>query len=178
MIGRRIRIGDAEIEMTRPARRCAATTVDLDTAATDVNVPVILRKLTGHLYCGIYGRVVKSGAIACSDQIADLGAWEGNPNEDLPVRTPEPAEWPRYLRLQRRADDTIELGNMSENWPLVDGNAGDQVRIHPASGALGKYVTLKLVEDCTGAELVCETSERLGDMAEGAWLLVSGPYPG
>ncbi|NNE25111.1 MAG: MOSC domain-containing protein, partial [Rhizobiales bacterium] len=176
MIGRRYRIGEAEIEMTRPARRCAATTVDPATADTDLNVPVILRKLTGHLYCGIYARVTKTGRIDVNDKLEDLGPWDGDPNQNLPERTPEPGEWPRFVRVAVSDNGKTVLQNLSENWPLVPGSAGDEVRLHPITGRPAKMARLKLAEDADAQALVLDADKSVAELSEGAWVLVSGPY--
>ena len=173
MIGRRYRIGDAEIDVTRPAMRCAATTVDPATADTSLNVPLVLRKLTGHLFCGVYARVVKTGQIAPGDWLQDLGPWDGNPNDDLPPRTPDPREWPRFVQAHIGEAGAIELRNTSETWPLLPGSAGDEVRIHPVSGRPDKMIRLTLTQEAEPHRMVCAPA---GSVDNGASVLVSGPY--
>ena len=176
MIGRRYRIGDAEIEVTRPAMRCAATTVDPTTAETALNLPVILRKLTGHLFCGVYARVTRSGDIARDEPLVDLGLWDGNPSETLPARTPPPEQWPRLLKLADANSSSLVLRNPSVNWPLPAAPAGSRVRIHPVSGAPDRMAQLPLQRESTPSELVLELQGALAGIDSVAQLLVSGPY--
>ena len=65
-IGRRIRAGTAELEVTSRCERCVVITRDPDTAQTS---PELLRLLTEqHETCmGVYCRVVRSGHIAVAD---------------------------------------------------------------------------------------------------------------
>lgn len=176
MIGRRYRIGGAEIEVIRPARRCAATTVDPATADTGVNVPAILRKQTGHIYCGVYARVVKTGAIGENDVMEDLGPWDGDPHDNLPSNVPDAEEWPRFVRVSERDNGNLTLQNLSENWPLKPGSAGGEIRIHPVAGDPAKLMRLKLVEDGDTEAFTCEADEAAPGFSNGAWVLVSGPY--
>jgi len=52
--------------------RCAATNVDPDTGARDLEVPKTLLRQLGHADCGIYAEVVEGGEIAPGDQIEIL----------------------------------------------------------------------------------------------------------
>lgn len=65
-IGRRIRAGEAELEVTGRCERCVVITHDPDTAQTS---PELLRLLTErHETCmGVYCAVVRPGRVACSD---------------------------------------------------------------------------------------------------------------
>ncbi|MDH3740230.1 MAG: MOSC domain-containing protein [Hyphomicrobiales bacterium] len=176
MIGRRYRIGDAEIEVMRPARRCAATTVDPATADTAVNVPAILRKLTGHIYCGVYARVVRTGDIGENDALEDLGPWDGDPHDNLPGNVPDAQEWPRFVRLAEPGTGTLTFQNLSENWPLKPGSTGNEIRIHPVAGDPATMIRLKLVADADAETFTCQTHEAASKLSDGAWVLASGPY--
>ncbi|MGI9465469.1 MAG: MOSC domain-containing protein [Aestuariivirgaceae bacterium] len=178
MIGRRYKIGGAVVEITRPAMRCAATTVDPATADTGLNVPAILRKLTGHLYCGVYGRVVETADIGHDDRLEDLGPWAGNPSENLPQRTPPATQWPRFVRLEERADGTLSLQNLSENWPLLPASPGDAIHVHPIGGTPERMIRLKVREVSGPERLITEDKDGLSTVHEGAWLLASGPHTG
>lgn len=65
-IGRRIRAGDAEVEVSSRCERCVVITHDPDTAQTS---PELLRLLTEqHETCmGVYCRVVRPGRVAVAD---------------------------------------------------------------------------------------------------------------
>jgi uncharacterized protein YcbX len=68
-VGRRLRAGEAELEVIKPIERCVATHVNPDTAERDVDVCRGLWDHYGHRNCGIYTRVVKGGAVFPGDEI-------------------------------------------------------------------------------------------------------------
>ncbi|HKY94372.1 MAG TPA: MOSC domain-containing protein [Kiloniellales bacterium] len=67
--GRRMTLGEAVLEGAEPIERCAATTVNPDTAQRDLNVPRLLQAGFGHIFCGFYLRVVEGGRIAEGDEL-------------------------------------------------------------------------------------------------------------
>lgn len=64
-VGRRLAVGSLRLEVVQPIGRCAATNVNPETAARDMNIPLTLRKGFGHLNMGVYARVVEGGNLAC-----------------------------------------------------------------------------------------------------------------
>lgn len=68
-IGRNFCLGSATLQVVDPIRRCAATTVNPETAERDVNVPKLLMEEYGHMNMGIYARVIAPGAIAEGDKL-------------------------------------------------------------------------------------------------------------
>lgn len=71
-VGRRLRVGETLLEVADKTERCAATSVNPDTATRDINVPRVLRGGYGHLDMGIYARVLEGGRIAEGDAVALL----------------------------------------------------------------------------------------------------------
>lgn len=63
MIGQRIRIGDAELEIREEITRCMATTVNTDTGVRDADTLGALKNGFGHQEMGVYAVVTKSGRI-------------------------------------------------------------------------------------------------------------------
>ena len=51
----------------KPITRCMATHVDPATGERDMDVVRSLFEAYGHLYCGLYARVTKSGRVALDD---------------------------------------------------------------------------------------------------------------
>jgi uncharacterized protein YcbX len=49
--------------------RCAATNVDPETAARDLNIPHTLMRSYGHADCGVYAEVVNDGSVTVGDAI-------------------------------------------------------------------------------------------------------------
>lgn len=67
--GRTLEIGAARLTCVGPIDRCAATTVNPDTAERDLNLPRILQKTYGHVDCGVFLRVRDGGRIAPGDPV-------------------------------------------------------------------------------------------------------------
>jgi hypothetical protein len=69
LVGQEIAIGDARLKVTKRIMRCAATNVDPDTGARDLQVPATLMRAFQHADCGIYARVIAGGEIRPGDPI-------------------------------------------------------------------------------------------------------------
>ncbi len=67
--GRQIGIGGARLRIAGPIDRCAATNVDPETAARDMNIPRALQRGFGHVNMGVYAEVAAGGEIAQGDEI-------------------------------------------------------------------------------------------------------------
>jgi uncharacterized protein YcbX len=79
-IGQRIELGGATLEITGRTERCAATTVNPDTALRDAPVPRALLTHYRHADLGVFGRVVEGGRVALGDAITlHLGEEEDAP---------------------------------------------------------------------------------------------------
>jgi uncharacterized protein len=70
LLHQRLAIGAARLKVVKTITRCAATNVDPDTAARDLDIPAALMRALGHNECGIYAEVVASGTISLGDTIA------------------------------------------------------------------------------------------------------------
>jgi len=70
LLGETLAIGNARLKVVKRITRCAATNVDPDTAARDLEIPAILMRRLGHNECGIYAEVIAPGEIAVGDKIA------------------------------------------------------------------------------------------------------------
>jgi hypothetical protein len=77
-VGRRVRVGDAELAFHGHVGRCAITTRDPETAQTDLPTLDLLRSYRGALATteplpfGIYGEVLSPGAVALGDPVEPL----------------------------------------------------------------------------------------------------------
>ena len=72
LIGRRLRIGGAELEVMEPIRRCNATTASPDTGEKDANTLAALRDGFGHQDCGVYLVVLRDGPVQTGDPVEIL----------------------------------------------------------------------------------------------------------
>lgn len=64
-----IQLGQARLHTVSPITRCAATSVNPDTAERDLNLPRNLIEHFGHNYMGIYAEVIQGGKIAPGDTL-------------------------------------------------------------------------------------------------------------
>ena len=69
LIGRRLRIGDAELEVRERITRCKATTVNPETGVPDGDTLAALSSSQGHQDFGVYAVVLQSGAVAPDDKV-------------------------------------------------------------------------------------------------------------
>jgi uncharacterized protein len=71
LVGRELRVGQGvRLKVVKRIVRCAATNVDPDTGARDLNIPQTLLHNLKHADCGIYAEVIEGGEIAAGDGLA------------------------------------------------------------------------------------------------------------
>lgn len=68
-VGRRLRIGKAELDVVERIDRCRATQVNPDTGKEDCETLRTLRKVWGHIDFGIKARVVTGGEVSAGAQV-------------------------------------------------------------------------------------------------------------
>jgi len=68
-VGQEINLGPARLKVADRIQRCAATNVDPETAARDLNLPRSLKRGFGHVDMGIYAQVIAGGEIARGDRL-------------------------------------------------------------------------------------------------------------
>ncbi|GKY89181.1 MOSC domain-containing protein [Sinisalibacter aestuarii] len=71
-IGKRLRIGLAELEIREPITRCAATTASTRTGERDADTLGALKALVGAAQMGVYAVVVKTGDLRTGDAVEVL----------------------------------------------------------------------------------------------------------
>lgn len=64
LVGREATLGDTRVRFTKRTQRCAATNVNPDTAARDLDIPAALLRNLEHMDCGIYAEVIEGGTIS------------------------------------------------------------------------------------------------------------------
>lgn len=72
LVGRRIRIGQAELEVRERITRCKATTVNPVTGQADADTLGALEQHYDHQDFGVYAMVTQSGEIAAGDEVEFL----------------------------------------------------------------------------------------------------------
>ena len=59
-----------KLKVVKRIVRCAATNVDPETAARDLDIPHVLMRRLGHAECGVYAEVIAGGTMSVGDAIA------------------------------------------------------------------------------------------------------------
>lgn len=70
LLDQTLAIGDIKLKVVKRIVRCAATNVDPETAARDLDIPYTLMRRLGHAECGVYAEVIAGGTISVGDAIA------------------------------------------------------------------------------------------------------------
>lgn len=73
LVGQKISLGTAELEIIKRIERCAATDVDPAAGIRDVGMVAALERAYGHHDCGIYARITKAGMIRTGDRLEIIG---------------------------------------------------------------------------------------------------------
>jgi len=68
-IGRKLRIGEATLEVTARIDRCAAINVDPETGVRDCNLVKALQAGFGHIDMGVYARITAGGQVKPGDHL-------------------------------------------------------------------------------------------------------------
>jgi ferredoxin-NADP reductase/MOSC domain-containing protein YiiM len=192
LIGQRICIGSVELEILRPIDRCKATSVNPSTGAPDINVPHLLSSQYGHVFCGIYARVVKPGKIEKDDEICVLSPAPNAINDGARTNTaPSPEQWPRFIRLVKRVKESHNVESFWFEDPLsnVVGNIepASYLRLHVKgeNGPLIRSYTISKHNSDAGL-LRLSIKKETGEATFSPWihsslqvgdtLLASGPF--
>lgn len=61
--GKTLRLGEVELEVVEPIKRCRMTEANPETGARDADTLGALRKGFGHQNCGVYARVIRGGLL-------------------------------------------------------------------------------------------------------------------
>ncbi len=190
MVGRRVRVGDVELEVLRPTDRCRATSVDPTDASTDLNVPALLGARYGHLYCGVYARVVRGGRIRPGQRLLEVAAAPSAVRDGAATSTaPPPGQWPRPMQVTSRVQESPTVTSYWLTDPLAALRPpplpGQHLRVHAtdAGGPLWRSYTVSGVEGDRlrisvkhGAEDARMPHLLHSTAHAGSELLVTGPF--
>ncbi|TCO59624.1 MOSC domain-containing protein [Actinocrispum wychmicini] len=174
-VGRRIRLGDCEVEVIRPIQRCRATSANPSTGERDVELPSLLARAVGHPNMGVYARLVEPARLRVGATVA-VGGVDG-------LRDEATHTWPREAEvLETVREDARTVSLWLRDPYLLPVTAGQHVRVHlpTADGGLTwraysvsgrRDDRLRITVRLRGL-----VSKRLASLASGDRLLVSGPY--
>jgi uncharacterized protein len=73
LVGERVRLGSAVLEVIKRIDRCAATDVDPVLGVRDLQVVPLLERVFDHHDCGVYARVIEGGVVRPGDRLERLG---------------------------------------------------------------------------------------------------------
>lgn len=183
--GRILRIGEARLEILRPAFRCPATSVNPVTGFRDLTIPDDMQENFGHLVCGVYARVVEGGSISSGEDVTVVG----NAELDLAIATagggPDYRLWPKpahIVSIDREKDVSRITVKTSIRWGFPEARPHQRWRVHIRNGLWGMAEIE--TNDGTTSMMVAERTPT-GDPAT-AWLIeeaaigdriaISGPF--
>ena len=178
--GSEFSVGDAKFEVLRPARRCAATSVNPDTGARDVEIQKLLAQEFGHGFFGVYARVSKSGDISVKDEIRVNKINALRPIEMTCENAPDIKLWPKLALVEPSDDSSIFSFSPIGGMPIAPTNGRGRMRIHLKS----KFTIVGEIIQAFAGKLTMtvengnkELSLFNGDKeASSGLVLLSGPY--
>lgn len=185
LVGRRVRIGGAELEIVRPMECCRGAAVDPDDGSTALDVPELLAADAGHRFLGLHARVVSPGRIRRGDVVA---AEVSRPTRSAaPPVSPPRADWPRPVTVESFEQETETVVHLwtRDPWDLAAAVHPEQhVRLHAvdAAGPFWRSYTVSAVD--SGRLRISVALEAGGRMSsylserrpEELRLLLTGPY--
>jgi ferredoxin-NADP reductase/uncharacterized protein YcbX len=191
LVGKRLRIGQAEIEVLRPIERCKATSIDPKNGKSTMNMPALLSRMEGHLYVGVHAKVVKSGTVRPGDAIEIVGdassvtlAALRNPN------APAPENWPRFAAVVQRVKESDDVDSFWLQDPLMrlctQALPGQHLRLHlqgdsdgpiwrtyTISGTDGDRLRLSIKNEGPTGKVSNQMHQRL---VPGGQVCITGPF--
>lgn len=185
LMGKRIRIGGAVLDVHRPIDRCPAPGVNPISGERDVEVTPGLRDHFGHIYCGVYANVVEDGDIKPRDKLEVIGD-SAIPLEELMVSNASAYPlWPRVAKITayevNEQITRLSLTNATP-WPLPAPEVGQRVRFHLGpdqwtteyiSAILPAHYHFEVEKSTTGDPLTEQLRNGLHRSQE---IIISGPF--
>ncbi|MEL7430088.1 MAG: MOSC domain-containing protein [Pseudomonadota bacterium] len=137
LMGKRIRIGEAEIEVIRPIVRCPTPGVNPANGDRDIDFAKAMPEAFGHAYCGMYAFTAKPGRVSASDTMEIIGDASISLVDAL-------AEAEEYERMPRKmivktcetgSDPTRLTLGATGPWPIPAAKPGQRLRFHLGANA-------------------------------------------
>ena len=180
LYGSEFSVGSAKFEVLRPARRCAATSVNPVTGERDVAIQKYLAQEYGHGFFGVYARVSKTGNVSIGDDAQCTNVNALRTDEMACDIAPDATLWPKMASVESTEDSSVFLFSSTGTLPVAPPNANGRMRIHvkPKLTIVGQIIQ----EFADKLILQVENgAEELGLLAGGQepasnFVLMSGPY--
>lgn len=167
---------------------CVSPAFDPASGDAGLNVPALLGRSLGHVYCGVYARVVQPGRIEPCDRVEDAGPAPTAARDGAAAETAPPvSNWPRMADVVERIPESCSVVSFWLDDALASlrpsPRAGQHLRVHltgddgraawrayTISGVEGSRLRLSVKRDGV-------VSRRLHDvLLPGSRVLVSGPH--
>jgi ferredoxin-NADP reductase/uncharacterized protein YcbX len=185
-VGRRIQLGDCEVEVIRPTGRCRATSANPSTGERDIELPSVLTRAFGHPNLGVYARLVEPepARFRVGVPVVVGGRPDPAPLVDRLRENREVAQpWPREAEvLETVREDARTISLWLRDPYRLPVSAGQHLRVHlPTAndGMTWRAYSVSGREDDRlriTVRLRGEVSERLALLSGGDSLFVSGPF--
>jgi len=185
-MGKRIKLGETELEISSPIKRCPTPGVNPATGERDINVTQGIQDHFGHIYCGIYANVVKAGDISTGDKVEIIGDAELRWQEGCgPENARKYPLWPRLVEITsyQVGEATTQIALKSAGpWPLPAAQTGQRIRLHIGQDQVAveyivdvssKYYHLDVTDSQTDDPV---TTYLRNGSSRGQQVLISGPF--
>ncbi len=184
-MGKRLKIGTAELEIHRPIDRCPTPGVNPTTGERDVEVTPGIQEHFGHIHCGMYAKVVKNGSVSEGDPIEVIGDADMPWTEAATDHAREYQRWPRLTEVASCSvdEDVTRIALKSATpWPLPPAQKGQRLRLHLGttqwttqyvSSMADQSYRLEVEDSVTGDPI---TNMLRNETKAGNRILVSGPF--
>ena len=184
-MGKRISLGDVELDVHRPIDRCPTPGVNPATGERDIEVTPGIMKHFGHNYCGMYARVVKGGSLEPGNIARLIGDGQISLEDTFVPNANAYPLWPRNAQIvacdRSKAATSISL-KATGPWPLPEAKPGQKLRIHLGpdvwtteyiAGVSEDQYHLEVEPSQTGDPI---TETVRSDLESGSVIIVSGPF--
>ncbi|MEM9277098.1 MAG: MOSC domain-containing protein [Pseudomonadota bacterium] len=184
LLGKRMRLGEAELEVMFPIVRCPAPGVNPETGERDIDFAKVFPDHFGHAYCGMYATVVKTGPISTGDRIEIVGDAKMSLTDAQAEADPYPL-WPRVMEVSDYVVDVMSTRLSLKNtcpWPLPEAKPGQRLKLHLGADqwtreyikdADSNHYHLEIEDSKTGDPVTQMLRE---DLQPGQKIIVSGPF--
>jgi len=188
-VGKKLLVGNCELNIIRPIDRCSTTSVDPNTGTRDMNMPDLLSRHFGHIFCGVYAKVSKGGYIKANNKI---GIGHSIKDSELTASvgqstSPRSSDWPRLITVKKIVRETENICSIWLHDPFIklgtfnDYKPGMYIRLHGLSNSnvWRCYTVSKIKED--EFRITVKRDEGLGSQAihnliPNEKVLMSGPF--
>ncbi len=184
-MGKRIQIGDCILDVHRPIDRCPTPGVNPETGERDVEVTPGLRDHFGHIYCGMYAKVVQDGEVKTGDTISVIGDAELSLEDVMVSNASKYPMWPRMsevIKSEVGETKTSITFKTTSPWSAPQAQAGQRLKLHlDEAGWTQEYIISSSPNEYTIEVKDSQTSDPITQSLRqgleiGKQVVISGPF--